>query len=574
VATETSSGELGTLSEGTPTPEFKIVLDFHSSARSYWNEDLFDEGVAVPWGAPTGVLTREVVKLVIGPDHGDHLLIAGVCAKTLGTTILAIHDLMALDPAMVVRRSDQPDTWKLITGSGLVLSMRPPRWEELASDQSTFDKGVIEFDTPLPQRVKVETSSCQWYTPQWTPGTAPGADQEATWDPTTTNRLTEANLSADAHFNHLSARQWLSSDMSLRVVTRYRRSTTPPRPATRPTCTQLVHSPGREPRDWDSVLRNGNQGHRARSPSESEAKHPASRRGSHMTLDTQETSGGTPVVQPPVLISCASVSCDACTRGKENVASDHHYPGNRAQERDAFLRHQEPTDDASDTDSLSSSSLSEGDSEAQSPAPPSHHQAGNRACDQPTGPGYNGIIRYEQVGTSGIAWQDHRVLINQMEFVWSPVFDTTGCEDHLHPSSRDQIALKHANHAPTDPGFAVGTDRAMTQGIARVQADWHNCMRRCMTTDPANCLPALTVAWRATGAGMAHRHTASSTWVDTYVIQPDYLNTNPEAPPYCNGSLHYRVSRPWGLPNGAAGQVLRLNFPRAVVLADYAKMSA
>ena len=106
-------------------------MDFHSSARSYWNKDLFDKGVAVPWGAPPGVPTREVVKLVIGTDHSDHLLIAGVCAKTLGTTIFAIHDLMALDPAMVVRRSDQPDTWKLITSSSLALSMRPPRWEEL-----------------------------------------------------------------------------------------------------------------------------------------------------------------------------------------------------------------------------------------------------------------------------------------------------------------------------------------------------------------------------------------------------------------------------------------------------------
>ena len=77
-----------------------------------------------------------------------------------------------------------------------------------------------------------------------------------------------------------------------------------------------------------------------------------------------------------------------------------------------------------------------------------------------------------------------------------------------------------------------------------------------MTTDPAICLPALTIAWRSIDARVAHQHTASSTWVDTYVIQPDYLNTNLEAPPYCNGSLHYRVSRPWGLPDGVAGPQL------------------
>ena len=243
---------------------------------------------------------------------------------------------------MMVRRSDQPETWKLITGSGLVLSMRPPRWEELASDQSTFDKGVVEFGAQLPQRVRVETSSCKWYTPQWIPGTAPEDTQETRWDPTTTNRLAEANLSVTAHLDHLSARQWLNQDASLRVVTLYRRSTTPPRPSTGAAGTVSHHSPGQErTQDGESVLRNGNPGHRARSPSDSEAKHPASCWGSHRALDRQPTTGNAPAREFPSMISCASVRCD------------HNCPGYTNPDRDTSPLQKELANTDSDTDSSS-----------------------------------------------------------------------------------------------------------------------------------------------------------------------------------------------------------------------------
>ena len=226
----------------------------------------------------------------------------------MGITIFAIHDLMALDPALVVRRSDRPDTWKLITGYGLVLYMRTRRWEELASDQSTFDKGVIEFGQLLCQRVNVETSSCQWHTPnpQWMHGEAPGANPEPAWDPTTTNRLAEASLSAEAHLDHLCDRQSLSPDMTLRVVTRYRRSPTPPRPAAAPTSVQHRHSPARgQSHDSGSILRDGGQGRRARSPSASEDERPPSRRGSHMALGTHPNDSGggsdrTLALRPPI----------------------------------------------------------------------------------------------------------------------------------------------------------------------------------------------------------------------------------------------------------------------------------
>ena len=230
--------------------------------------------------------------------------------------------------------------------------------------------------------------------------------------------------------------------------------------------------------------------------------------------------------------------------------------------QDGDLLSQTPTSNTPDPRSASSSSLSGSGSRARSASPQtppdcSRRRVGSEACGQDSaGPGYNGAIWYERVGYSGIPWHDYRVLINEKAFVWSPAVSRSACEDHLHASSHDQIVLKLAGHVPGTPASAVGGGGDSTQGVARVRMDLLCCMQRCMTTDPAICLPALAIAWRATGVAAAHRYTASALWVRTYVAQPGHLNTSPDAHPYCNSSLHYRVSRPWGLPLGSTGPQL------------------
>ena len=54
-------------------------------------------------------MTPNVTLLDVGPRPEDFRVVAGACAPTTGTTTQGMHDLMTLDPRLLIRLSDNPD---------------------------------------------------------------------------------------------------------------------------------------------------------------------------------------------------------------------------------------------------------------------------------------------------------------------------------------------------------------------------------------------------------------------------------------------------------------------------------
>jgi len=197
---------------------------------------------------------------------------------------------------LIERRKGRP--WRLITGEGLILPMRLPRRNELPDPT---DKAIIELGSITPQRVKLQTALCQWYTPWSRRGPGP------TWDTTTLFRLAAADLSKDGHLQYLCAQGWKGSGPDLRVVTGY----TPPlevshsQEASRP-----LHTP--RGRSCDQVvLRDRGRGQRPRSPTAS-LDCPPARRACCM----------------PSAVSCASMSLHTRLDGLWGARYPVRQPGN------------------------------------------------------------------------------------------------------------------------------------------------------------------------------------------------------------------------------------------------------
>ena len=140
-----------------------------------------------------------------------------------------------------------------------------------------------------------------------------------------------------------------------------------------------------------------------------------------------------------------------------------------------------PTSEATDSLSTPSSTPSGSGSLRRSSSPHGSPCSHRRCTETATGPlplcpGHDETIAYRRTGNSSIPWHDYGALIDGSPYVWSPVVNCAGCEDHLNAFSHDQLALKPADHHPGQPG-STEPNLDLAHRILRVNNDLRCFMR-------------------------------------------------------------------------------------------------